>query len=145
MNHPYRFEDFQKHLIDLRCRPQTKANGDSEGAFFRDFSRVKNYFDEFYTFPESVEKISTFMVAAMHIDESLDDYDTELFGIRHDTGIWVSEALLRGVHWYFAGRPRSKWGTTDDAIEQIKTYARDWIANHPENEDGEQGVRGNAG
>jgi hypothetical protein len=140
MNHQYKFEDFQKHLVDLRGRPQSKANGDLEGAFFRDFGRAKNYFEEFYSFPESADKLSTFMVAAMHVDERLEDYDTELFGIRHDTGIWVSEALLRGVHWYFAGRPRSDWGSTDQAVVEIKSYAREWIANHPENEYGEQVV-----
>lgn len=131
MTHPYKFEDFQRHLKDLRGRPQAKANGDSEGAFFRDFGRAKNYFDEFYSFPESVEKLSTFMVAAMHIDERLDDYDSELFGIRDDANLWVSEGLLRGVHWYFAERPRSEWGSTDQAVHEIKNWSRAWIAANP--------------
>ena len=131
----YTFEDFRRHLTDLHGR-RMEDTGDDEGAFTRNILRAKRYFDEFYDEPEATRKHSTFFVAMSHVSLHSEDYDTELFGIRHDGGLLVSEALMRGLHWYFAVLPRSEWGSDEVALNRIKDWSRTWLDQHKKTKNG---------
>jgi len=135
---PYTYDDFQTHFRDHIHRRFEKT-GEDEGAFVRNVLRLKRYFDEFYEEPHSIRNHGSFTLALTHISEFSEEYDSELFGIADNDGLWVSEGLLRAVHWYFAILPRSEWGSNDEALSRIKEWARNWIA---ENNKSEQGVAG---
>lgn len=140
----YPFEDFARHMDEVNNR-RLENTADDLGAFFRNIKRLKAFFDEFYDEPESIRNHGSFVMAMEHVARYADSYDTELFGVAHDGGLVWSEGLQRAVHWYFAVIPRSEWVGDDEAVVRIKEWARNWIATHTENEEGEQGVRGNAG
>lgn len=124
---PYPYKDFETHFRDHVNRRFENADGD-EGAFVRNVLKLKRYFDEFYEEPYSMRNHGTFVIALSHVAKHAADYDTGLLAISHDDGLMVSEGLIRALHWYFAERPRSEWGTDAEAFAQIKQWAEHWIA-----------------
>ena len=126
----YPFDDFVRHLAEVNNRRMENTEEDF-GAYFRNITRLKAFFDEFYDEPESIRNHGSFVMAMEHIGRFGDSYQHEIYGVMSDGYIEMSEALQRGLHWYFAVIPRSEWKADDDVVGRIKKWVAGWIAQHP--------------
>lgn len=126
----YPYEHFDRHLAEMRHR-RMESVVDDFGAYFRNVKRLNGFFDEFYDQPESIRNQWSFEKAMEHLERHFDSYDTEPFGEVRDGELFLSEALQRAVHWYYAVLPREDWRHDDDSVGRIKSRALEWLSTHP--------------
>ncbi len=92
-------------------------------------SGLREYFEEFYERDHAVRNVGRFMMILSHLAKHTDYYDSELFGVSSQGGVfYMSPGLLRAAHWYFTALPSTAWGSDEVAVVRIKDWARRWTA-----------------
>jgi len=127
MSTPLSWLDFQRHFDSVMNRLMDRADSGSS-SLSMGMVEVMESFDAVFGEDEAARHFVSMGVALTHIWQFKHEYDTEIFGVAHNEGLFVSEGLKRALYWHFVVRARTEWGSNEQAIRDIKEWARDWTA-----------------
>lgn len=99
-------------------------SGSDFGSFASGLLRFTSAFGEFHQGEKGVAHLRKFLIIMHHFQKHGSAYGLSPSGIVPCEDI--SEPILASVHWHYAVRPESEWGSADEDIPKIKEWASHW-------------------